>query len=77
MAIIPPQNLDVITTLTIGPCSIRILGKRSRHGWDIAIDGSYQLKAHRKTKDKALQFAQDACEPGVNVSITLSPTPKP
>lgn len=56
-------------------CVIRILGLRSRKGWRVTRhDGeAVKLQGDRPTKDKAIQLAEDACEPGVTATFHVQP----
>lgn len=65
------KPLTLSAEIHIGPCQIQIIGKRSRKGWNVALDGKFQ--GHRPTKDKAIQLARDACEPGVKGTLTVQP----
>lgn len=63
--------LSLTCVIHCGPCEIHIIGKRSRHGWTVALDGKFQGK--RKSKDEAIRLARDACEPGVKGTFTVEP----
>lgn len=68
-----------ITTLTQvihrSGCVIHVMGFRSKKGWDVLRkDGeTLKLQGHRPSKDKAIQLAQDACEPGVTGLFIVRP----
>lgn len=62
---------SITTEIRIGPCTIQIIGKRSRKGWSVSFNGV--LQGELPTKDKAIRLAKDACEPGVSGTITIKP----
>lgn len=71
----PPP--PVTTEITAGACRILVRGKRSTKGWTIleTPGGAREPKplAQRKLKEEAIQYARDACEPGVNATFTVQP----
>lgn len=66
---------DTTQTIHRAGCVIHIIGLRSRKGWKVTRhDGdAVKLQGERKTKDKAIQLATDACEPGVATTFHVQP----
>ena len=65
----------VTTEITTGSCTVLVRGKRSTKGWVILETGGAKATrlGHIQGKDKAIQFAMDACEPGVTATFTVRP----
>lgn len=67
----PSTTLEITSSGSL----IRVKGKRSTKGWNILeVTGAKSTPlAHIKGKDKAIQYALDACEPGTTATYLVRP----
>lgn len=70
----PPITIEITT----GSCKILVRGKRSTKGWIILQSkggASEPIRlGHRKLKEDAIQYAQDACEPDTRSTFIVQPS---
>ncbi len=76
---VPNRMRPITLEITTGSCKIIVRGKRSRKGWAILQSpggASEPIRLdQRKLKEDAIQYAQDACEPGTKATFIVQPLP--